>query len=84
LIQDIGYLVNYSELNSGQKNGLIVKLNNAVENLNLGNKEESINNLNSFINEVNGFIKSEKLTTQDGQNMIDLANYVINDVSQNN
>ncbi|MGB9939059.1 PKD domain-containing protein [Methanosarcina sp.] len=74
-------MVQSLDLNSGQSNNLIVKLNEAVKSLNLGKTNESINKLNSFINEVKGYINSGLLSQEEGQALIDDANSVINTLS---
>ena len=71
-------LVASDVLNKGQGNALIVKLNAATKKLNTENTNAAINELNAFINQVNAYIKSEKLSSAQGQALIDDANSVIN------
>ena len=72
----------YLSKNNGQTNSLIVKLNAANKNVNVGNKQAASNELNSFINEVKSDINTGKLRSPDGQYYgqmwIDGANAVIN------
>lgn len=77
-IEQIISTVQNLNLNSGQSNSLIVKLNAAVKSLNLGKTNESINKLNSFNNEVKGYMNSGLLSQAEGQVLIDAANSVIN------
>jgi YVTN family beta-propeller protein len=71
-------LVTSGKLNHGQANSLIVKLNAAKMNINHENTQAATNELNAFINEVNADIKTDKLSSTDGQTLIDEANAVIN------
>ena len=71
-------LVNSGKLNHRQANSLIVKLNAAKNNINHENTHAATNELNAFINEVNAGIKNGKLSSTDGQTLIDEANAVIN------
>jgi hypothetical protein len=65
-------------LNKGQGNSLIVKLNAAMKNLNAGNTQAATNELNAFINEINADIKTGKISSAQGNALIDSANSVIN------
>jgi hypothetical protein len=71
-------LVTSGKLNNGQANSLIVKVNDVTKKLNDGNTKAATNQLNAFINEVNADIKTGKLSSADGQTLIDGANAVIN------
>lgn len=77
-IQQIITMVQNLNLDQGQANSLIVKLNAATKNLNNGNTKAATNELNAFINEVGADIKSGKLSSNEGQALIDAANAVIN------
>jgi len=70
-------LVTSGKLNNGQANSLIVKLNAAKMSINHENTQAATNELNAFINEVNADIKTGKLSSTDGQTLIDEANAVI-------
>ena len=70
-------LVTSGKLNNGQANSLIAKLNAAKMNINHENTQAATNELNAFINEVNADIKIGKLSSTDGQTLIDEANAVI-------
>lgn len=78
MIITVQNLVTSGELNQGQSNALISKLDAAVKNLNAENKEAAINELTAFINQVNAYIQSEMLSSIQGQLLIDDANSVIN------
>lgn len=66
----------------GQGNSLIVKLNAAMENLNLGYKTGAIDELNAFINQINAFVKTGKLSLTQGQSLVEDANSVINAIKK--
>ena len=76
-IQQIITMVQSLNLNKGQANSLIVKLNAATKNLNNGNTKAATNELNAFINEVGANTKSRKLSSTQGQVLIDATNSVI-------
>jgi len=76
-IQQIITMVQSLNLNKGQANSLIVKLNAATKNLNNGNIKAATNELNAFNNEVGANIKSGKLSSTQGQALIDATNSVI-------
>ncbi len=78
MITFIQGLVNSGKLNNGQANSLIVKLNAAKKNIDHKSTQAATNKLNAFINEVNADIKTGKLSSTDGQTLIDEANAVIN------
>ena len=83
-VQDILQIVTMVQnlnLNQGQANSLVVKLNAATKKLNDGNKQAATNELDAFINEVEAYIKSGKLTSTEGQALIDDANNVINAIN---
>ena len=67
-------------LNEGNTNSLTKKLDNTISSLEKENNNAAINKLNSFINEVNDFIP-QKISTEDGQALIDAANRIINQIS---
>ncbi len=78
MITFIQGLVNSGKLNPGQAKSLIFKLNAAKKNINHENTPAATNELNAFINEVNAEIKTGKLSSTDGQTLIDGANAEIN------
>ncbi len=75
-------LVTSGQLNNGQANSLIVKLNDVTKKINDGNTNAAINQLNAFINEVNADVKTGKLSSTDGLTLIDGANAVINAIKK--
>ncbi len=82
IITFIQGLVTSGKLNNGQANSLIVKLNDVTKKINDGNTQAATNQLNAFINEVNADIKTGKLSSTDGQTLIDGANAVINAIKK--
>lgn len=77
LIGDVEGLVAAGTLNQGQGNSLIVKLQGAIQQLDQGNVGAAINQLRAFINEVNALVKAKKLSSADGQALIDAADEII-------
>lgn len=66
-------------LNSGQANGLISKIDNAIKDLkNKDNPAPACGKLGAFINQVQAFINNGTLTPAQGQPLIDCANMVLN------
>ena len=57
----------------GQANSLIVKLENAIKNLDKGKAKTALNNLNAFMNEVQSLVDEGVLTPEEGQSLIDAA-----------
>jgi PKD repeat protein len=56
-------VANITTLNGGQKNSLIVKLNNAADSLDRGNTGAANNQLNAFLNEVQADLGSGKISS---------------------
>lgn len=77
LIEKVHELVDRGELNKGQGNALIAKLDAAIKQLDRDNVHVVINQLQSFINEVEAMIRSGLLLPEDGQPLIDAANEII-------
>ncbi len=79
LIEQIQTLVNAGTLNEGQGNGLIAKLEAAIQQLDKGNTNVAINQLRSFVNQVYDFMSATPplLTQTEGQALIDAANAII-------
>jgi YVTN family beta-propeller protein len=73
LIGQIQALVIGNTLNEGQGNSLIAKLQAAQASIARGNTGASCSQLEAFINEVEAFVKTGKLTTLQGQELIQLA-----------
>jgi hypothetical protein len=78
IIADVQALVYAGNLNKGQGNALIAKLDAAIKSIDKGNITPALNQLQAFINQVNAFIRSGQLTPSVGQALIDAANAVIN------
>jgi hypothetical protein len=77
LIEEIKYLNEAGILNDGQANALIVKLENAINNLDKDKANTALNNLNAFVNQVYSFIDEGVLTAQEGQSLIEAAEAII-------
>jgi probable HAF family extracellular repeat protein len=77
LEQQVMHLVQLGALLPANGQSLYAKLNSALTKLNAGDKSGAISDLKAFINQVKTFIKTGKLTTVDGQGLIDAANLVI-------
>ena len=77
LIADVETLVDSGDLNNGQGNALIVKLENAIKKLEQGQEKTAVNNINAFINQVEAFVNSGTLSPETGQDLIDQAQYII-------
>jgi hypothetical protein len=79
LIDQVQALIDAGTLNQGQGNGLIAKLEAAIQQLDKSNTTVAINQLQSFINQVYDFIGSTPplLTQTEGQALIDAANAII-------
>lgn len=67
----IPWIDNLPELNSGQKNSLIVKLNQALKALASGNTKVACNALNAFMNEVESLMEQGILSPVSGQLLLD-------------
>jgi hypothetical protein len=76
LIEQVGALVG-AELNPGQGNALIVKLEAALQQMCSGKNNAAVNQLKAFINQVEDFMEEEILTEGQGQSLIDAANEII-------
>lgn len=81
LIVKVDNLVNTGVLNQGQGNSLIVKLEEAIKQLDQGNLNATISSLQTFIKEVNALIKAGVLTVPQGQLLISSAQEIINVLS---
>lgn len=81
LIDHVEYLRSVGALNRGNSNALIKKLEGAIKSLDKGNINSAKGKLNAFINQVKGFINSRKLTSEQGQPLIDLAKECITQIN---
>jgi polyhydroxyalkanoate synthesis regulator phasin len=77
LIKEIEKLVEDGKLNKGQGNSLIKKLETAKKHIEKGKISTAINLLNAFKNEVNSMIKTGKLSSTDGQKLLDAADLIL-------
>ena len=73
-------LITAGKLNKGQGNSLISKLDAAEKRLNNENRKAATNQLNAFVNEVKADVKTGKLSSINGQPLIDEAKTVINSI----
>lgn len=77
MVKPVNTLVSTGALSSSNGSALTTKLDNAIANLNGGNKTAGVNQLNAFINQTNAFVNSGKLTSAQAQELIDEANQAI-------
>ncbi len=77
LIDDVDDLINSNIISNGIGTSLKAKLNAAKKMLDQGKKRPAKNQLNAFINQVNALMKANKLTQQQGQQLINGANAVM-------
>jgi hypothetical protein len=77
LIQLVQSLLSSGVLGDGNANSLISKLEGAIQQLDQGNLGSAVNKLEAFINEVEALVVSGKLTSGQGQPLIDAANGII-------
>jgi pullulanase len=80
LIDDVEALVTAGVLNDGQGNALIAKLEGALVKLNDGQAHVSINRLQAFVNQVYDFVEDGILSPSQGQDLMDKANSIINQI----
>jgi pullulanase-type alpha-1,6-glucosidase len=71
LIDEIEALVAGGNLNSGQGNSLIVKVENSIKNLDKDKPETALYNLNALSNEIQDFIDEGVLSIEDGQALLE-------------
>lgn len=77
LAEEVNALVDNGTLNKGQGHALTTTLDKAKSKLTQGNTKAAINQLEAFINQVGAFIKSGILTEEKGQQLIDMAQEII-------
>ena len=73
---DVGSLLEEGLLTQDQADGLIDKLGAAVASMNRGNTRAACNQLHAFTNQVNAFINAGILLQDKGQELIDAAEAV--------
>jgi hypothetical protein len=74
-------LVDLGALLPANGNSLFAKLNAAIAKATAGNTAGAISDLESFINQVRAFVRNGRLSTADGQKLIDAANILIAELS---
>ena len=77
LIEKVKTLVAAGVLNQGQGNGLIAKLEAAIQQLEPGNTKTAINHLQALVNQMSAFIRSGTVPSAQGQPLIDVAQQLI-------
>ncbi len=82
LIAEVEGLVDSGVLNVGQGNSLIVKLEEAIQKLDMGHTTEALNILNAFINEVNALVNGGILSPQEGESLISAAHVIIDKINE--
>ena len=73
-------LVTGGALLPSQGNSLQTKLSAALDQVTLGHTQGAVAKLNDFIKQVSNFVKAGKLTTAQGQPLIDAAQALINEL----
>jgi len=76
-VSEIETLVDAGDLNNGNGNALTSKLENAVAKIDKGKTNAAANQLNAFINQINDFVDSGKLTFQQGQDLVNAVQAII-------
>jgi len=71
LIDEVEALVSSGGLNGGQGNSLIVKLENAIDNLDKDKPKTALNNLNALSNEIQDLIDDGVLSPEEGGALLD-------------
>ena len=74
-------LVDIGALLPANGQSLFAKLNSALAKVASGDKAGAVSDLKSFINQVTTFVKTGRLTTAQGQPLIDAANTIISQLS---
>ena len=77
LFDAIQFLVDDGTLNDGQGNALTSKLENVLAKLAKGNTNAAVNQLGAFINQVEDYIDEGILTTEQGNQLIDAATFLV-------
>ena len=84
VIQNLIDSVQASSLNGTQKNGLLSKLNAALDGLNSGHTNVACNKLDAFVNSVGTLISHGDITAAQGNAWISSANHVQNTIGCTN
>jgi hypothetical protein len=82
IITEVEELVADGILNKGQGNALISKLKNAIKKIDQGNIKAATNILYACINQINAFIDTGILTPEQGQQLIDAIEYIIDVINK--
>ena len=82
LIEDVIDLWREGTLNLGQAKSLASKLFGALFKLNWGHPQAAVNQLNAFVNQVEGFVNAGILSPEVGQDLIDSANDLIDQIAE--
>jgi polyhydroxyalkanoate synthesis regulator phasin len=77
LIQDVDSLVAQGILNRGEANSLMAKLRSALQQMERANATAASNQLRAFINQVRALVQSGRLSSTQGQQLIDTANVIL-------
>jgi len=77
LIDEVNSLVDIGVLNTGQANGLIVKLKQAIRKISQGKINVACNLLQAFINQVYDFINTGVISQEEGELLILIATNII-------
>jgi photosystem II stability/assembly factor-like uncharacterized protein len=77
LIEDVEQLVEDGVLNKGQGNALIKKLEKVLDRLIDDRNKSAVNALGAFSNQVDAFVRGGVLSPEDGQNLSDQVNDII-------
>lgn len=80
-LQSLKTMVNALPLNSGTKNGLNSKIDNALKNYSKNKYNVVVNTLEDFIAQLNDLVSGGSLTASQAQPLIDMANAVINSIN---
>jgi len=80
IISDVQDLLSVGDINSGQANALISKLQNAVASIESDKINAAIGKLNSFINQINAYIDTGVITQEVGDQLIDEVQDIIDDL----
>jgi uncharacterized protein (TIGR02145 family) len=72
-IAEIEALVEEGQLNKGQANALIVKIENSIKSLENGNDNAAENQLSAFVNEAEDYVENGVIPEEIGEELIDGA-----------
>ncbi len=77
LIDDVGELVSDGMLTGREGAALRAKLESALAAIDTGRNRPAANKLNAFVNQVDALVRSGRLSSSQGQTLVDLAQGVI-------